>query len=49
MQSVKSTNCKVNLVLLWGLNTGDFAQCGTMLRAKSSLHWTAIHYQVTFE
>ena len=23
--------------------------CGTMLHAKMMLHWSVIHYQVTFE
>ena len=30
------------------LNTCDFV-CGTMSRAKSPLHWSVIHYQVTLE
>ena len=30
------------------LNTCDFV-CGTMSHAKSSLHWSVIHNQVTFE
>ena len=30
------------------LNMYDFV-CGTMSHAKLPLHWSAIHYQVTFE
>ena len=30
------------------LNTFNFV-CGTMSHAKASLHWSVIHYQMTFE
>ena len=48
MQRIKSTNCKVNLGLIVEDWTCDFV-CGTMSRAMSSLHWSLIHYQVTYE
>ena len=48
-QGVKYANCKVNLRFFCGrLNTCDFV-CRTMSHAKSSLHWSVMHYQVTFE
>ena len=47
MQRVKLTNSKVNLGLIeWRLNTCNFV-CGTMSHAKSLLHWSVTHYQVT--
>ena len=48
MQRVKSTNCKVNLRLIVEDLTRDFV-CGTMSHAKLLLHWSILHYQVTFE
>ena len=44
MQNVKQVRLKVNS----RLKTCDFV-CGTMSRAKSSLHWSVIHYQMNFE
>ena len=43
-----SSNYKVNLGLIVGNWTHVFC-CGTMSHAMSSLHWSDIHYQVTFE
>ena len=43
------TVTKVNLRLIMGDWTHAIFVCETMSLAKSSLHWSVIHYKVTFE